>query len=64
MEEFCNHWAKYDPDATGFILIKDLDDLILGLVEQEIDILKRRILHNQPKEESILFNLHKNQYLA
>ena len=64
MEEFCKHWSKYDPDATGLILIKDLDDLILGLVEQEIDILNNRILQKQQREESILFNFHKNKYLA
>jgi hypothetical protein len=55
---------KYDPDATGLILIKDLDDLILGLVEQEIDIFNHRIVQKQQREESILFNFHKNKYLA
>jgi hypothetical protein len=64
VEEFCKHWSKYDPDATGLILIKDLDDLILGLVKQEIDILNHRIVQKQQREESILFNFHQNKYLA
>ena len=64
MEEFCKHWARYDEDATGLILIEHLDDLIIGLVKQEIDILNHRIVQKQQREESILFNFHQNKYLA
>ena len=57
-------WKSSVSSGQNMILIKDLDDLILGLVEQEIDIFNNRIVQKQKREESILFNFHKNKYLA
>ena len=33
--EFSQVWCKYDPEATGFISIHDLEQLVLDLIETE-----------------------------
>ncbi len=44
IEEFCNQWTKYDPDATGYILINDLQNLITDLVQREQQIENKKLL--------------------
>lgn len=46
-------WQKYDPDATGMILIEDLDDLILDLTCEE---LRHDSNSKQRSNDIILFN--------
>jgi hypothetical protein len=33
LQEFVNIWSRYDPNATGFINIIDLDDFIVDLTK-------------------------------
>ena len=37
-EKFVKAWMKYDPDATGFIKVDDLPEMILDLAEEEYHI--------------------------
>ena len=37
-EKFIKAWMKYDPDATGFIKVNDLPEMILDLTEEEYHI--------------------------
>ena len=45
-------WTKYDPDATGFIKVDDLPQMILDLTEVEYYIRKRTMR----KKGTVMFN--------
>jgi len=44
IHEFVQIWSKYDPDATGFIPITDLEHLIIDLAQSR-DSCEILILH-------------------
>ena len=35
LQEFVNIWSRYDPNATGFINVSDLDDFIVDLTKSQ-----------------------------
>ena len=48
IQEYVQIWSKYDPEATGFIEIKDLEDFIEDLTKssegKELVIMHKKIL--------------------
>ena len=51
-DSFVKAWTKYDPDASGFIKVDDLPEMILDLVEEEYYMRKR----TGTKKSAIMFN--------
>ena len=49
---FVKAWTKYDPDASGFIKVDDLQEMILDLTEEEYHMKKR----SGDKKGRVMFN--------
>ena len=43
-QAFTSSWMKYDPDATGFIKVTDLPEVILDLAHQEHKFMSEMII--------------------
>jgi hypothetical protein len=56
IEMFIDIWKKYDPRATKFILVDDLDHIVTDLLMKEIELMGES---KEPK----LFNLTRNKML-
>ena len=53
IQEFVNIWSEFDPNATGFIKIEDLDSFIVKLAKSR-DARKLIIMHDQIVADQIL----------
>ena len=59
--EFTNLWANYDPEATGFISIDDLESFIIDLAESEgrqLVIFHKRVLADADLRRRFLTKLN------
>jgi hypothetical protein len=56
---FIKHWKELDPDASGYIIVQDLEILLRRLSEQEIKLVESDH-DDEHSEKTFLFNLHKN----
>ena len=61
IEAFQNAWIKFDPDATGFIKIEDLSDLVVELTAKEFESVANNI---QNDKLEILFNFRKSRVIS
>ena len=52
-QAFTSSWMKYDPDATGFIKVTDLSEMILDLAHQEHQFMSEMLI----KKKQTMFNL-------
>ena len=57
IELFQKLWTKYDPDATGFIPVKCLRDLVLDLTYEEV-LLKES--SREDENSKVIFNFSSN----
>ena len=41
LNSFIQHWCKYDPQGKGLIDVNQLENLIMDLIIEEMDIMKK-----------------------
>ena len=57
-DAFKRAWLKYDPNATEMLHVSHLEDLIVDLIVEELEIIKKN-----SSKDSVNFNLHKSRIL-
>ena len=60
IEQFIQTWKKYDPRATKFIEVDDLENVVTDLLMKEIELMggsKEPKLFNLTRNKMLLFNV-------
>ena len=53
IQAYGDTWMKYDKNATGMILTKNLKDLVLDLCQQEIEFLESKDIKSEDAPKTL-----------